>query len=228
MASSDSTQIDLAALRDAAKQIEGLITDSSMTIFETAADTSALEAGKLDAAQWLEAVVADRGAGLHQHALDLQASFEALGERLRTIADIFEQQDQANADSLQGKAVDEIETWTGSVGSLTIPPAEGEETYDSGDNTNRDGARLGFEVDQMTGEATKAEDGTVSVTLPAPEDLNVTVFPDTSITPDVVFADTEVLDFDYEGGFFTDGKNNDSVPQSTSFTTDITPEDDEK
>ncbi|MEV4629541.1 hypothetical protein AB0J90_25080 [Micromonospora sp. NPDC049523] len=228
MASSDSTEIDLAALRDAAKQIEGLITDSSMTIFETAADTSTLEAGKLDAAQWLEAVVADRGAGLRQHALDLQASFVALGERLRSIADTFEQQDQANADSLQGKAIDEIEAWTGSVGALTIPPAEGEETYDSGDNTNRDGARLGFEVDPMTGEAKKAEDGTVSVTLPAPEDLNVTVFPDTSITPDVVFADTEVLDFDYEGGFFTDGKNNDSVPQNTSFTTDITPEDDEK
>ncbi|WP_410813462.1 hypothetical protein [Micromonospora sp. 067-2] len=228
MASSDSTEIDLAALRDAAKQIEGLMTDSSMTIFETAADTSTLEAGKLDAAQWIEAMVADRGAGLRQHALDLQASFEALGARLRTIADIFEQQDQANADSLQGKAVDEIAAWTGSVGGLTIPPAEGEETYDTGDNANRDGARLGFEVDPMTGEAKKAEDGTVSVTLPAPEDLNVTVFPDASITPDVLFTDTDVLDFDYEGGFFTDSANNQAVPQSSSFTADVTPEDDEK
>lgn len=228
MASSDSTEIDLAALRDAAKQIEDLMTDGSMTIFETAADTSTLEAGKLDAAQWLEAMVADRGDGLRQHALDLQASFEALGTRLRTIADIFEQQDQANADSLQGKAVDEIAAWTGSVGGLTIPPADGEETYDTGDNVNRDGARLGFEVDPMTGEAKKAEDGTIEVTLPAPEDLNVTVFPDTSITPEVVFTDTDVLDFNYEGGFFTDGKNNESVPQSTSFTTTVTPEDDEK
>ncbi|MET8281675.1 hypothetical protein [Micromonospora sp. NPDC005174] len=228
MASSDSTEIDLSALRDAARQIEDLMSDGSMTIFETAADTSALEAGKLDAAQWLEAMVADRGAGLRQHALDLQASFEALGTRLRTIADIFEQQDQANGDSLQGKAVDEIETWTASVGGLTIPPADGEETYDTGDNVNRDGARLGFEVDPMTGEARKADDGSIEVTLPAPEDLNVTVFPDTSITPQVLFTDTDVLDYDYEGGFFTDGENNQSVPTSTSVTATVAPEDDEK
>src|SRR5215218_4130166 len=164
-----STGIDRAALERAATELEGLITDATVTNFENLKGFI-LEAGRdgFDAAQWLEHVVIDRRHGMIEHVRNLKFVFDGLAKTLRHISETNGKQDTAAAN---GMAITALNGWISQSKAHAIPPAAPagsgrKANYNSGDTANPEGAFALYDIDA----ADRNPNGPVKITVPLPGD----------------------------------------------------------
>lgn len=170
-----STRLDPVVVEQVAKDLYALFGEPSMDIFDNAKTRAAtLNAGKFDAAQWIEDRVLDRTLGIYQHALDMQFACRELSVRLSNIVKAFQSADRDGAGKLTAKGeaaiVGEVNAWITGVKGHVIPPAKGAQVgadndYDSDDDAPSD-HHLRYGLDN-TGAAV-VTDGKIPITMPKP------------------------------------------------------------
>lgn len=139
---SGQTSIDSTQLRAIADAIGGIAQDSSAF---TKLQGQNPDAGKFDAAKWLNDIYADRRNALYQHGMDLKQTFHEMSLHLHNIADDYDNTDTGNAESmakLDGEISDEMSTMESQIAGDASNPVQGPQAgkdYTSGDNTNSDG-----------------------------------------------------------------------------------------
>jgi hypothetical protein len=156
--SADKTSIHSNDLRTIANTIGNIAQDSSAF---TKLQGMSPNAGKFDAAKWLNDIYTDRRDALYQHGMDLKQTFHDMATHLHNIADDYDAADTSNAAGLKkldGQINSELKTMkteiTGDVHNPVAGP-KGGTTYTSGDNKNPGGDKS---------DMTLNSDGTVTVT----------------------------------------------------------------
>jgi hypothetical protein len=195
-----TTAVSWTALHNAADQLDNLIDGPTMDTFTQANEPTTLDAGKLDAGQWLLAKTNDRRLAILTHAQDLQTISKRLAVHLRNIADAFRQQDDP---TFETAAFNELGTWEDDVNGLNIPKAGGGK-FDTGDNAATVAgvktASLAYGVD-AGGHAVLNGDGNIDFTLPTADSGHL---PDTNVNDLTTNAFTVNGTPKWDGNFFAD------------------------
>ncbi|NGY65974.1 hypothetical protein G7043_44520 [Lentzea sp. NEAU-D13] len=97
MAGSDRTHIDPEAVRSAAGDIGGLLSD--MSPFQKCASAET-KAGNFETATWLEDVVHNRQTSLLEHATHVKLVLGNIDDSLKGVSDTLEQTDDTNCKQL--------------------------------------------------------------------------------------------------------------------------------
>ncbi|MGC4812242.1 hypothetical protein ACLQ29_17100 [Micromonospora sp. DT228] len=135
------TRVTPDQLRDIGKKIGALLEDHQ-SVFNKLAKMKP-NAGKFDAAVWLEDLFADRRAAIVEHVKYLQRAFDEINTGLYAIADDYERIDGTNAEAV-AKFNKDAKKVVGGMGDAEFTPKKVREksSYKTGD--------YGSEVDKLT------------------------------------------------------------------------------
>ena len=127
------TRVDPAKLREIGKAIGGIL-EEHQSVFNQLSNLDP-NAGKFDAAEWLEDLFVDRRDGILAHVKYLKLAFEEINAGLYKIADGFEGVDAANADAV-AKFTKSAKEYVAGMADAQFTPTtmQAKQTYDSKDN----------------------------------------------------------------------------------------------